>query len=293
MSAALALAASLLWGTSDFVGGTIGRRLSTLAVLTASQVLSCVPLVAFVVLSRSWHPLPPGQFLAAAGAGLCWMAGLACFYTALARGTMGVVAPIAAAGVLVPVAVGYATGERPDGPQAAGIVLAVLGVVCCAAPGRGAADGAGARPAGLALLAAAFFGLELSLLGDASRPGGAADALLVVRVTAACCVVGVALADGLRRRTLSVASLVDDARGASRGGLGLALAALAVLDLAGMAAFAQACAGGGGLALVAVLASVYPAVTVLLARRVHHERLPRVQAWGVVAALGGVALIAV
>ena len=291
MSAALALVASLLWGTSDFVGGSIGRRLPTLQVLTASQVLSCLPLLAWVVASRSWHPLPAGQFLLAAGAGVCWMAGLGCFYTALATGTMGVVAPIAATGVMVPVAVGYATGERPDWPQATGIVLAVLGIICCAGPDRAAPDGAGTRrPAALALLAAAFFGLELSLLGHASQGGRATGALLVVRVAAACCVVG-ASALGRLRRTPSGPSLVATAREHSRDRVGLALAALAVLDLAAMAAFAGACARGGSLALVAVLASVYPAVTVLLARRVHHERLPRVQTWGVLVALGGVALI--
>jgi len=300
MSAALALAASLLWGTSDFVGGTLGRRLPTLAVLTGSQLLSCVPLVAWVVLSRSWHAPPPGPFLAAAGAGMCWMAGLGCFYTALARGTMGVVAPVAAAGVVVPVAVGVAAGERPGGLQAAGIVLAVLGVLACAGLGSPATDdGPGTRaargPVVLALLAAACFGLELSLLGAAGQAGGsggAAGTLLVVRVTAACCAVGAGIAVGLRRRTPSPARLAATVRDVARGRLGLALVAVAGLDLAAMAAFTQACAGGGGLALVAVLASVYPAVTVLLARRVHRERLARAQTWGVLAALGGVALIA-
>ncbi|WP_432573857.1 EamA family transporter [Kineococcus sp. SYSU DK005] len=273
MSAALALLASALWGTSDFLGGTVSRRLRAVQVLAVSQVLSCAVLLA--VLGSGLGRGAGAPVHAWLGwsllAGATWAGAMAALYTALARGTMGVVAPIAAGGTVLPVLLGLAAGERPAPLQLAGVAVALAGVVASAGPDlRGGSRGQGAAIA-LALVAAVFFGVEVWALARGSAASVPAT-LLGMRVTSAALVVAAALA----------------ARGAQRVGARdlPPLLALGVLDLAATAAYALA-SRGALVSVVAVLASLYPAVTVLLARQVHGERLRPVQAAGVVAVLAG------
>src|SRR3954468_20008083 len=105
MATALALLASLLWGTADFLGGTAARRLPATAVVAVSQAVALVGLVVVALATWSFGAGLGHVGWAGAAAGVGVVA-LACFYPALAAGTMGVVAPIAAVGVVVPVAVG-------------------------------------------------------------------------------------------------------------------------------------------------------------------------------------------
>ncbi|NAZ87329.1 EamA family transporter [Kineococcus indalonis] len=273
MSAALALLASALWGTSDFLGGTVSRRLRAVQVLAVSQALSCAVLL--VVLGAGLGrggAGPTGAWLGwSVLAGATWAGAMAALYTALARGTMGVVAPIAAGGTVLPVLLGLAAGERPAPLQLLGVAVALAGVVASAGPDlRGGSRGQGGAIA-LALVAAVLFGVEVWAVARGSA-ASVTSTLLGMRVTSAALVVAAALAR----------------RGAERVGPRdlPPLLALGVLDLAATAAYALA-SRGALVSVVAVLASLYPAVTVLLARQVHGERLRPVQAAGVVAVLAG------
>jgi drug/metabolite transporter (DMT)-like permease len=275
MSAALAVFASLLWGSADFVGGSLSRRLRTVQVLAVSQALATVVLVGFVAVSGTARG--PGSWLGwSLAAGVTWAAGMGALYSALARGTMGVVAPIASCGMALPVVLALAGGERPAPLQLGGVVVAVLGVVGSAGPDLRHGRTPQRRAVLLALTAAVLFGVEIFCVARGSA-SSVAMTLVGMRLTAVACVGGALLARPRERGRVRPADLVT-------------LLVLGCLDLAATAAYALA-ASAGMVSLVAVLASLYPAVTVLLARRLHAERLTGVQRGGVAAVLAGAALI--
>jgi drug/metabolite transporter (DMT)-like permease len=222
----------------------------------------------------------PDHLLSGVLAGLAGVVGLALFYAALAGGTMGVVAPIASMGALLPVTVGLARGEVPSGLQIAGIAVAILGVVLASGPEL--SGGASSRPLLLALGAAVGFGLVAVLLSEGSKgPSGAVVVtLLVMRTTS----VGVLVLAFVVARTRGFAL------GVGRVDLPLLLA-VGIGDVGANACFAVA-SREGLLSVVSVLGSLYPVVTVLLARQLQAERLRRIQVIGTIATLGGVALLA-
>ncbi len=274
LAPALGLTASVSWGVGDFIAGVRSRRLSVLTVLVVSQAAGLVSIAALVVL-RGDGPPPARYLVDAALAGLCATVGLAAFYRGLAIGAMSVVAPISATSAVVPVVVGVAGGERPSGIQAAGIAIALVGVVLVSRePGVG---GPRRRAAGvgLALLAALAFGLLLVAL-DASSNGDALWGTLGLKITSFTLFTLAALA--IRP---SFARARPDV---------LALVAVGVLDTAGVAFFALA-STEGLLTVVAVLAQLYPVVTVLLARVLLRERISSRQWLGVYGALVGATLI--
>jgi drug/metabolite transporter (DMT)-like permease len=271
----LALASSLLWGAGDFLGGTLSRRRPAVAVVGVSQALALVLfVVAALAVGELGEGMPASAWAWAVGAGVAGLVGLVAFYSALAAGTMGVVAPMAALGVLVPVLVGVLAGERPTALQAVGAALGVAGGVLASGPElRG---GASTRPVLLALLAGIAFGLVLVFLAEGSEDSPLLT-LVGMRAASVTILVVVALVlrsvGGVRPADLPLLGLI----GVLDGGANLAYAVATTLGL---------------LSLVSVLASLYPAVTVVLARVVHHERMSRVQDAGVVAAVVGVALVA-
>jgi drug/metabolite transporter (DMT)-like permease len=279
MAALLALLSSLLWGAADFLGGTISRRLPALLVVGASQFAGLLT-VTVVAAAVGEFSAPTGYLPWAVAAGLAGLGGLVAFYRALAIGTMGVVSPIAALGVVVPVAVGLGRGERPGAVQLVGIVVAVLGVVLASGPelsGR-----AGARPLLLAVAAAVGFGLALLFISE----GAQTSTLMTLVTMRATSVFVVAL---LLVSQLAARSRRTPVRLTARD-LPL-IAVIGIGDAAANLTFGWA-STRGLVSVVAVLGSLYPVVTVLLARVVHHERLAVVQNVGVVAALAGVGLIA-
>lgn len=270
----LAIVASLLWGTSDFVGGTVSRRLDAIDVVAGSQAIAVAGLV-LVVFATGSTTAPLGYLPWGLAAGVAGMLALATFYRALAEGTMGVVAPIAATSVLIPVAVGLAQGNRPAVVQLCGIAVAVVGVAAAGGPDLRAGRSA-VRPVLMALVAAAGFGVVIVCLAEGSKTS-VPMTLLVMRLTSVGCLLATTAA--LRRRPrIAPADLP-------------ALAVVGGFDLAANAAFAVA-SRHGEVSLVAVLSSLYPVVTVILARQIHAERLTATQKVGVVAALCGAALIA-
>src|SRR5829696_345108 len=185
LAAALALASSISWGLSDFLGGFQSRRHALLAVLVLSQGLAlAILLVALAAGAPTEHDT--AATLWAAGVGALGLFGLAAFYWALSIGTMSVVAPISATGVAIPVLVGLLSGERPAPIQVAGMALACGGVVLAARQAPSADDAArdaGRTAIGLALLAAIGFGSFFAGMDRAKDTADVAWVLLSARAT--------------------------------------------------------------------------------------------------------------
>ena len=278
MAALLALLSSLLWGSADFLGGTAARRRPALLVVAISQAFGLSAVLVLALLTRPWqHVRGHGFLVPALIAGVISLVALSSFYRGLATGRMGVVAAISSMGVAVPVAVGLVRGDRPTAITALGIVVAALGAA--AASGPELRGGVGVRPILLAVVAAIGFGSVLVAL-DAGADSNVTLTLLVMRATT------VALLLPVIVRHLGTG---DDDTGSVR-----ALAVLAAVGLADVSANAcyAVATTKGLLTVVAVLGSIYPAVTVVLARTIHSERLSRLQTAGVVGTLLGVVLIA-
>lgn len=274
----LALASGLTWGTADFVGGLISRRLPTAIVMVVSQSAGLL-LTAGLVLALS-EPPPASRFLAAGAlGGVAGAIGLAALYRGLAVGRMSIVAPTAALSGAVPVLVGFAQGERPSPIQLAGMGLALAGVMLAVRapdpPGSATVDRT--RGVTYGLVAALFLGLFVTSL-DAAGDASPLWASLTVRLVSVPLFVVAALVTARHSRRPT---------GREVG----VLAGVGALDNAANVLFALA-AREGLLTLVSVLGSLYPVATVLLARSFLHERLARWQVIGVVAAFAGVGLIA-
>ncbi len=271
----LSLAAAGSWGVADFTGGLASRRMPALFVLLGQQALG-VLIVGAVVLATG-EAFPDGETVALSlGAGVAGALALGAFYRGLAVGTMSVVAPIGASGVVLPVVFGIATGDRPGVLQVVGIAVAALGIVLASREAGDGTGGADRRSIGLAQLAALGFG-SFFILSDPAAEVSVPWLLLLARSAAVpVLLVAVAVTRGFVR---------PDRRGAG------AIAVVGVLDLGATALYAVA-QTKGLLSIVPVIASLYPVTTVLLARGVLGERLQRVQAVGVALAFAGVAFVA-
>jgi uncharacterized membrane protein len=279
VAALLALGSSLSWGLSDFLGGHQSRRHHLLAVMLISQAFALALLVV-AVLAGAPTEHDAASTAWAVGVGVLGLLALLAFYRALAIGTMSIVAPISATGVVIPVLVGLLSGERPGGLQIVGMVLAGCGVVLAArepAAADAEARRVGRTSIGLALLAAVGFGSFFAGIDRAEETADVAWVLLAARTA------DVAL-------LVAPAAVVRPRLPAAPAVLG-ALAAVGAFDLLANLLFVLA-AGRGLLSVVGVLGSLYPAVTVLLARSVLHERLSRAQNAGVLMTLAGVMALA-
>jgi drug/metabolite transporter (DMT)-like permease len=268
----LALGASLAWGIADFAGPLLSRTLGTLRVLFWAQV-GGVAALAVALLVRADAPHGWGVVYAAAAA-VGGIAGLYAYYRGMQLGQMSVVAPIAGISAVIPVTLGFLSGDNPSAAQVAGIACAIVGVGFASVEhqeeGRRVATGVG-----LALLAALGFGLYFPFMHAA----GKVDfwwASFVFRSTALVLVAGAATAVRpvlrLSRRDLAIAAAV---------GIG---------DTIGNVLFAASSAHGL-VSLTSVLASLYPIVTVLLAAAILKERVAGLQRAGVALTLAGVVLI--
>ncbi len=270
----LALGASVAWGVSDFVGPLVSRTLGSVPVLFWAQVGGLLAIAA-AVLARGDAPRGYGV-LFAIGAACGGMLGLAAYYRGMVAGTMSVVAPIAGVSAVIPVCFGIATGDSPSAAQVAGVVCALAGVGLASVEhheGRRRL----AAGVGVALLAACGFGFYFPWMHAA----GKVDfwwASLVFRTTAFL-LVGTVVAGRRSHVRLRPRQLVI-------------VAAVGIGDTIGNVLFA-ASSGHGLVSLTAVLASLYPVVTVLLAASVLHERVARMQRLGIALTLAGVVLISV
>jgi drug/metabolite transporter (DMT)-like permease len=272
----LALAASLCWGVGDFIGGSKSRVLPVLVVLVCSQLVGLVWIGAVALIAED--PVPgTREIVLAALSAVAGTAGLVCFFRAIAIGKMSLVVPIAATAAVVPVIVGIATGDRPGPLQLAGMVVALGGAVMASRePGEEGERGSLAAGVLLAALSALFIGFFFLAI-DGASDGGAVWASLVNRITSVTLL-------------LLAAAVVRPKLATARPHLP-ALALAGTLDVSANLLFAAATTEGL-ISLVSVAGSLYPVITVLLARLLLKERVHRVQEVGVVAALGGIVLIA-
>lgn len=269
----LGLVSAASWGAGDFCGGLASRRAPLLGVLVLGYGTGVVGIAAAALLLD--EPAPAAAALGwAAGAGLAGTAGLGALYRGLALGRMAVVAPVSAVlSAAIPVIWGALAEGLPPAPKLVGFVLALLGIWLVARSGAGGADREGLL---LALAAGVGFGGFLVLMHEGAQ-GGPFWPLAVARSTSLALALGVALARG---RPWAPA----------QGALPLVLLSGA-LDAGGNAFFLLA-GRAGRLDVAAVLSSMYPVTTVLLATALLRERVSRAQGVGIAVALAAIVLIA-
>jgi drug/metabolite transporter (DMT)-like permease len=274
LTIALALGASLAWGVADFFGPLKGRTLGALRVLLYAQLGGFVA-IAVAIAIRGKGPESAAVLLAVPAA-VSGTLGLYAYYRGVAVGAISVVAPIAGVSAAIPVVFGIARGDHLSRLTAVGIACALVGVFFASRePGRGRSRLAAG--VGLALLAAIGFGCYFPPMHVA----GKADfwwASLLFRTTSTLVVVAVI---AVQRPDVAVAAAQVPV-----------LALIGIGDMLGNLLFA-ASSRGGLVSVTAVLASLYPIVTVALARVLLGERVSRSQEAGVVLTLAGVAMISV
>jgi drug/metabolite transporter (DMT)-like permease len=270
-AAALALAAAASWGVGDFFGGLKSRSLNPVAILIVAQPIG-LTLLAIWVAVRGQGP-PGSSVLWACLAAVLGTTGLIAFYKGMAAGALSIVAPIAGAGAAIPVIWGLAHGDHPSGYQELGFAAALIGVVLASFERRPEAARLAAG-VGWAVIAMLAFGAYYIPMHEASH-GDFLWAAFVFRLTST--------------TLIAAAWLVLRPPSARRADLPV-LASIGILDTGGNVFFAAASAKGL-VSVVSILASLYPVVTVLLARAVLHERVHRSQELGIVLALVGIVLI--
>lgn len=287
MEVILGLGAAIAYGAGDFAGGLVSRRANVLFVVALSQVIGSTILIPLLfIVSGDLTTTAMGW---GAVSGIAGGVGVILLYTGLSRGRMSVVAPITAVlAAIVPVGFGLVAGERPSPLALIGVVIALgsVGLVSAApdpgAPGGGAGTddpdvrvqpSSGIAEALGAGVGFGFFFVALSKAGPASG----LYPILFARIGS----------------LLLVGAIIFFKR-PSRAGVRESLVEIGVagtLDVAANVLYLLA-TRQGLLSLVAVLTSMYPATTVLLARTVLSERFARTQAVGLVLAAAAVALIA-
>lgn len=274
LSAFLALSASLSWGVGDFLGGVKARVLPALTVLATSQPFGLAALAITVAVRGTG--IPGDEVAWSALAAVFGTIGLLAFYRGMAAGAISVIAPIAAIAAGIPVIWGVAvSGDHVSALQALGFVAALGGSVAASVELRPERTQLAAG-VGWAALAMLCFGAYYIPMHAASTQDWLWPAFLF-RCTSVTLVWTVVLA----RRV----------RPAGFRAHWAGLVAIGILDTAGNALYAAASSTHGLISVVSVLASLYPVVTVLLARLILGERVQRTQDAGVVVALVGVVLI--
>jgi drug/metabolite transporter (DMT)-like permease len=277
----LGLAAAVLYGSGDFLGGLAARRAHVLVVLTLAEGVGAAVALAAAALSPG-SPSPAGLAWGI-GAGLVGGLGLIIFYIGLAAGPMSVVAPVSGlVSTVLPVAVALADGERPGAAVYAGALLCLVAIVLASSAGQTSGAQRHARP-GRAIaygIAAGFsFGLFFLLIRNAGQTGE----LWPVAAARIGELAVVLIAAAVLRRDVQLRR--------AGGWLLLAAASAGVIDVVANICYVAA-TRTGMFGLAVVLASLYPGVTVLLARVVLGERLRWIQRAGLGLAAIGILLVA-
>ena len=279
MTSLLALGAAAFYGAADFLGGIATRRATTVATVFTTQaagllmLLACSPLMLDLAMSRR-------DLLFAVLAGLTGSVGVALLYKALAIGPMSVVAPVTAVcAVIVPLIVGLLQGESLTAAAGIGVVVAIAAIALLgmtpAPAGTSQPPADVAKGLRVALASGVAIGCFLVTLGETSAAAG----LWPLAVSRAVSIAVFSSMAVLTRQAMIVprAALVP---AIACGGLDMLANALYLVAVR-----------QGQLSLVATLASLYPASTVLLARVVLGERLGPWQQLGVAAAVAAIVLI--
>jgi drug/metabolite transporter (DMT)-like permease len=278
LSSFLALFSSILWGTADFFGGNLTKKYKAVAVTAVSQSFGLLVGVVVIVLSSSW--LAPnlswnGYVIPAILAGLMGFGGLTAFYAGLATGRMGVVSPISSLSVLIPLTVAFVGGEKPSAIQITGMAVALLGGFCASGPEiRG---GLSAKPLIFATIAAFGFGGAITFIAKGSEVSP------IMTMTT-------------MRLTTFVIALMLFARFKTTGGFSKKdlpiLFGIGAADFFGNLLLGIATTKGL-VSLAVVMGSLFPIITALLAFKLLHERLHKLQYLGIFFAISGVTILSV
>lgn len=279
LAVAYGLASAAVWGAGDFSGGLATRRGNVYGVVLLSQAVGLFCLLGLALLLEGGLP-PARDLLFGAVAGIAGMLGLLALYAGLARGQMGVVAPVTAVlSSIIPVIVGIITEGVPPVLALLGFGLAVTAVWLFSSGGK--TDRIKLAELALALLAGLGFSLFFIFI-DQVTIGVVFWPLVAARLAA----VPLLLLFVMVRHQWANARWEWPAINL------LPIIALAgILDSGGNYFFTLA-AQSGRLDIAAVLASLYPGSTVLLARLILKEKLGSRQWLGVVLALVALVLIA-
>jgi drug/metabolite transporter (DMT)-like permease len=293
----LALGSSVGYGVSDFLASRVAKRVAPVLLVLYSQALQSVVLLVVVVAVN--QPYSAAGLAWGTAAGAVGAAGLVAYYQALATGQTAIVAPLASSGAVLPLLVDLARGERPGPVALAGLVMVLAGIAVTSLAAEEQDEEAPAPtwhgppatrrrvavprppvPVLLALVAAVLFGLFFVGvdLGGVTAGGSVLWVALGVQVGALPTTLAVAL--GSRGLGLGI----DDPA------LLAPVALLTVLNLSADGFLAYAVTRGD-LAVVAVLASLAPVVTALLAHALTAERPGRVQTAGAALAVLGTLVV--
>jgi len=271
LSAAYALGTVCAWGVADFIGGYTARRFHAFLLASLGH-FSGTLLVAAIALEQH-EPFPPlphlrWAILGGAAGGLS----LAFFYRALSQGAMGLAAPLAAVlSAVIPAAFGVLTQGRPSALKVSGFVLALIAIWLISLPQEGI------RPKGLALAVISGFGFGLFYIFMQQAGGGSALWLATISRASAL--------------LLSCVITLWGRKFSPSYPFGFLLALVAgPIDVTGTVLFVRA-AQTGPLATAVILSSLYPIITVLLARLFLKEHFSGSKAIGVMAALAAVPMI--
>ncbi len=268
MGAALALLSSLTWGVADFMGGIASRKRSVLQVLVIAYPVGAVVLTGVAIF------VVPGElsretFTIGAISGAIGATAIGCLYVALKRGPMGIVSPITAVmSAAIPVFFGLLNGERLNLLAVIGMITAAIAVILVSQEVNAHQKIAFSTIA-ISLTSGSLIGTYLTLIGTSSDDSGIWTAT-IARWFSSILVLAAVLATVRKFERSSYPWLLVIISG--------------ILDAAANGIF-QIATQNGMLAIVAVLGSLYPATTALLARFILHERLHKIQITGVVLAL--------
>ena len=280
MSSLMAILSAAAYGAADFLGGMAAKRATTLGSVIVTQAVGLVLLV-FVLPVLPGAIVTPADLAWGAAAGLAGGGGVALLYRALAIGPMSVVAPLTAVcAAAIPVAVGLALGDRLSALTAAGIALAAVAIVLVgqerhARDSVAMAQGIAAEGVRLAIAAGIAVGLFFVCLERTGEASGLWP-LVPARIVSIALFTAIALATS---RPFVVPRAV----------MPIAISGGALDMLAN--AFYLVAVQRGQLSIVATLASLYPASTIVLARVILDERWSRLQALGIAAAVAATVLI--
>ena len=264
----LAAAAALVYGVGDYCGGRASRKIDSLVVTCAGQIFSLMLLGIFLVILGDPAPGMHDWLWGAAG-GLGGFVGLTLFYYALAKGSMTVVAPLAAVvSAALPVGTGLFLGDRPSLIAYVGIVIAIVGIALVTGAVGTAHAPTKLAIVGVATLAGCGFGWMFVCLDRTSSDSGMWP-LLAARIA-----------------SISIAATIIAFRGRSRLGQGR-IPAIALwagfFDMGANVLFVFA-NRHGMLSLVSVITALYPVSTIVLALRLDHEKANRSQFVGMACA---------
>lgn len=294
-----ALFGAVAFGGGDMLGACATRRLPSYSAAAASQVAAVAFLYLFMS-SPTGSSLGPGAALGAFMGGLAHGLALMLLFHGLARGLVGVVAPLCAmSSIIVPLFGDLVLGRHVGAPQLAGIALCMIASVLIAGAVGESRSGRGTGwSMAIGIASGMAYGTADVILATIPEPDSNAI-LLVARGACVCLAVAVMIAMTSRQPTQTLlregnghrgGALAFDPAAVRHVGIALALAA-GVFDVLGQIGYMHA-ATRGSMAVASAATALFPAVTILLAVVFFRERVSPIQLVGYGVATAAVLLLA-